>query len=75
MLNKFFSRVFALLILLYQGMISPLLGGAKCRYTPSCSEYSKQAIEKHGPWKGVQLSIKRISSCHPRGGSGYDPVP
>lgn len=56
-------------------MISPLMGGAKCRYTPSCSTYSKEAIQKHGPWKGLRLSIKRIASCRPGGGSGYDPVP
>jgi len=47
----------------------------RCRYTPSCSEYGKQAIIKHGPFKGGLLSIKRISRCHPCGGSGEDLVP
>ncbi len=63
------------LITLYQHAISPLLGGAKCRYTPSCSAYTKEALQKHGAWKGIGLSIRRISSCRPGGGSGYDPVP
>lgn len=46
-----------------------------CRYTPTCSTYGIEAIKKHGPIKGFWLAIKRISSCHPWGGSGYDPVP
>jgi hypothetical protein len=49
--------------------------GPKCRYTPTCSEYTVQALKKHGLFKGGWLAIKRISSCHPWGGSGYDPVP
>ena len=65
---------FIILIKSYQLIISPLLG-PKCRYTPSCSQYAIQAINKHGVLKGGRLSIKRIFSCHPWGGSGYDPVP
>ncbi|MCF6360319.1 MAG: membrane protein insertion efficiency factor YidD [Cyclobacteriaceae bacterium] len=61
-------------IIVYQYSISPLLP-ASCRYTPTCSEYSKQALMKHGLIKGGKLAIKRITSCHPWGGSGYDPVP
>ena len=57
----------------YQYLISPLLG-QNCRYTPTCSEYSIQAIEKYGIFKGFWLSIKRISKCHPWGGSGHDPL-
>ena len=57
----------------YQYLISPLLG-QNCRYTPTCSEYSIQAIEKYGIFKGIWLSIKRISKCHPWGGSGHDPL-
>lgn len=57
----------------YQYLISPLLG-QNCRYTPTCSEYSIQAIEKYGIFKGFWLSIKRISKCHPLGGSGHDPL-
>lgn len=58
----------------YQYSISPLLG-ANCRYSPTCSTYSVEAIKKHGPFKGAWLSLKRIISCNPWGGSGYDPVP
>lgn len=58
----------------YKGAISPHLGKA-CRYTPTCSEYGVQAIRKHGPLKGGWLTVKRILSCHPWGGHGYDPVP
>ncbi len=58
----------------YQYAISPLLP-ASCRFTPTCSEYTRQAILKHGLLKGGKLALKRISRCHPWGGSGYDPVP
>jgi len=48
---------------------------ATCRFSPTCSSYSKEALEKHGLFKGGWLAIKRIAKCHPWGGSGYDPVP
>ncbi|MFT5642451.1 MAG: putative membrane protein insertion efficiency factor, partial [Cyclobacteriaceae bacterium] len=60
--------------LFYQYCISPLMPST-CRYTPTCSNYAKEAIIKHGIIKGGKLAIKRIFSCHPWGGSGYDPVP
>ncbi|HIY76351.1 MAG TPA: membrane protein insertion efficiency factor YidD [Candidatus Sphingobacterium stercorigallinarum] len=66
--------LFLLLIRVYQLFISPLLG-ANCRYIPSCSQYGKEAIVKHGPFKGGWLAIKRILRCHPWGGHGHDPVP
>jgi uncharacterized protein len=58
----------------YQRIISPYLPRS-CRYTPTCSQYGIEAIKKYGPFKGFWLAIKRILSCHPWGGSGYDPVP
>jgi putative membrane protein insertion efficiency factor len=58
----------------YQLCISPLLGPS-CRFTPTCSEYARQALLKHGPFKGLYLAIWRILRCNPWGGSGYDPVP
>lgn len=58
----------------YRLFISPFTP-ASCRYTPSCSEYAVQAVQKHGPLKGGCLAIKRILRCHPWGGHGYDPVP
>lgn len=71
--SKILRKVFILPVLFYQYCISPLYPGT-CRYTPTCSNYAKEAIMKHG-WKGFILAIKRIGSCHPWGGSGYDPVP
>ena len=67
------KRFFIGLVKGYQYLVSPLLG-QNCRYTPTCSEYSIQAIEKYGIFKGFWLSIKRISKCHPWGGSGHDPL-
>lgn len=61
-------------IRLYQLAISPLLPAACC-FTPTCSAYAMQAIERHGPVRGVWLGTKRICRCHPWGGSGHDPVP
>ncbi|MEZ4721353.1 MAG: membrane protein insertion efficiency factor YidD [Flavobacteriales bacterium] len=69
-----FSKLFIFLIRFYQGAISPYFP-ATCRYTPTCSQYGVEAIKKHGALKGGLLTIKRIGSCHPWGGSGYDPVP
>jgi putative membrane protein insertion efficiency factor len=74
LIRKFFSLLFLLLIKIYQGAISPLLGPA-CRYEPTCSVYAANAIQKYGPFKGGWLALKRILSCHPWGGHGFDPVP
>jgi uncharacterized protein len=73
-LLQILSFPFVVLIKIYQWVISPWLG-PKCRYTPTCSHYAEQAFKKHGVVKGMWLAIKRISRCHPWGGSGYDPVP
>lgn len=67
-------RFFIFLIRLYQKFISPLLG-AQCRYTPTCSQYAVEALQKHGALKGSWLAFKRILSCNPFGGHGHDPVP
>lgn len=58
----------------YQAGISPILP-ASCRYTPTCSEYARQAVERHGAIRGTWLAVKRIGRCHPFGGRGYDPLP
>ncbi len=73
-MSRLFSVIFRALIMLYRGAISPLFF-ASCRYSPSCSEYGLKAIEKHGPFKGIWITLKRLSTCHPWGGHGHDPVP
>lgn len=61
-------------IYLYQNFISPFTPPS-CRFTPTCSQYAVEALKKHGPFKGLYLTIRRLLRCHPWGGSGYDPVP
>ncbi len=73
-IGKPIELIFIVLIRFYQFVISPWLPPS-CRYTPSCSAYSITALKKHGVFKGSFLAAKRILSCHPWGGSGYDPVP
>ena len=73
-MKKFFIYPFLILITIYQTLISPLLPST-CRFSPTCSEYSKQSLIKHGLIKGSILSVKRILKCNPWGGNGYDPVP
>ena len=58
----------------YQKFISPLTPPT-CRYQPTCSEYMITSLQRFGAMKGLRLGLKRIISCHPWGGSGYDPVP
>ncbi len=72
--KQILSWPFILLIRFYQGAISPFLPNS-CRYTPTCSQYALEAFRKHGPIKGLYLTIRRLLRCHPWGGSGYDPVP
>lgn len=67
-------HVLALLIRLYQWTVSPLLG-PRCRFHPSCSNYSLQAIRQHGALYGSWLTVKRLARCHPWHPGGYDPVP
>lgn len=61
-------------IRLYQLLLSPFFRGS-CRFTPSCSEYAREAIERHGVVRGLSLSVRRLSRCHPLGAHGVDPVP
>jgi uncharacterized protein len=58
----------------YKARISPSLPAA-CRYSPTCSEYAMEAVERHGPWRGSLLAIRRVLSCNPFARGGYDPVP
>jgi len=63
-----------LVIRLYQHLLAPFFRGS-CRHLPSCSEYAREAIERHGAARGTVLALKRLARCHPLGSSGYDPVP
>lgn len=77
-LIKFIRRAIVFILLIpirfYQRCISPLTP-PRCRYTPTCSQYAVEALQKHGPLKGLWLAIRRLLRCHPWGGFGYDPVP
>jgi hypothetical protein len=76
------KKLVLFLISLYQKTFSPdhglighrLLGGS-CRFRPTCSEYAYEAVEKHGVWRGLALSLGRILRCHPFAKGGFDPVP
>lgn len=67
-------KIFLLPVYFYRYAISPHLHSS-CRYTPTCSQYTVEAVLKHGIIKGTALAFRRITSCHPWGGNGYDPVP
>lgn len=71
---KLLGSILIIPIKAYQILISPLLGPS-CRFTPTCSQYAVEAIQKYGPIKGSWLAFKRIIRCHPWGGCGHDPVP
>ena len=73
-MKNIFIYPFLVIIRIYQTLISPLLPST-CRFSPTCSEYSKRSLIKHGLIKGSILSVKRILKCNPWGGNGYDPVP
>ncbi len=73
-MSKLLTKLFVFLIRVYQYTLSPYIGRS-CRYTPTCSVYSVEAIRKYGPFKGGWMALKGVVSCTPWGGSGYDPVP
>ena len=73
-LSRFVTWLLLIPVYIYRGAISPLLPPS-CRYTPTCSRYTIEALKKYGPIRGTYLSAKRILSCNPWGGFGYDPVP
>ncbi|HUH95575.1 MAG TPA: membrane protein insertion efficiency factor YidD [Casimicrobiaceae bacterium] len=68
------KRVLLLAIRVYQYALRPLLG-ANCRFYPSCSEYAREALERHGAGRGSWLAMRRLARCHPYHPGGYDPVP
>ena len=68
------KRVVLLSISFYQIALSPLILSS-CRYAPSCSNYSREAVERYGSFTGIWIGLKRLARCHPWGGQGFDPVP
>jgi putative membrane protein insertion efficiency factor len=68
------SRLLIALVRGYRYLLSPWWGG-QCRFSPTCSEYAIQALQRHGAWKGSWLATRRISRCHPWHAGGFDPVP
>lgn len=68
------NRVFMILVRGYQLCVAPHLPPA-CRFFPSCSHYALQAFEKHGPWRGLGLTARRLARCQPFCMGGHDPVP
>ena len=72
-MSKIFSLILILFVRFYQVFISPLFPPT-CRFTPTCSAYAIEAIQKKGPIRGLWMTIKRISKCHPFHPGGYDPV-
>jgi putative membrane protein insertion efficiency factor len=68
------QKILLFLIRLYQLTLSPFFG-QHCRFTPSCSNYAREAIERYGAWRGSWLAIRRIARCHPFCDGGHDPVP
>jgi putative membrane protein insertion efficiency factor len=74
------TALIRLIIHAYRLLLRPVLKAlagpnAGCRFQPTCSQYFLDAVERHGPWKGSWLGVRRILRCHPWGGCGYDPVP
>ncbi len=73
-MRSFVRTLILLPVWAYQRLISPLRPPA-CRYLPTCSDYAREAVERHGALRGGWLALRRISRCHPWGGEGFDPVP
>ena len=74
MVSRFLVKMMVGMISIYKRCISPYMPPS-CRFTPTCSTYAIEALQKHGPLRGLWLTVKRICRCHPWGGSVYDPVP
>jgi putative membrane protein insertion efficiency factor len=73
-MNNFMQRIFIGLIKIYQWVLSPFIG-FHCRFSPTCSQYAIEAIDKYGTIKGCYLGTKRIARCNPWCIGGHDPVP
>lgn len=77
-MNKLLKKLLLFLNKIYKTLFSTLIKfifGGGCRFQPTCSDYAKEALEKHNPFYATLLTLRRLSKCHPWGSSGYDPVP
>jgi len=74
LIKRVITLVLVAIVKFYKLVISPWTPSS-CRHVPTCSSYAVEALQKHGPFKGLWLSAKRLSKCHPWGTQGYDPVP
>ena len=74
MLGRLITRILILIVRAYQVTLSPLFRGC-CRFEPSCSNYCIEALQRHGPLRGLWLGVRRLLRCHPFGAFGPDPVP
>ena len=72
--NRLVGALMLALISFYRRWISPLIG-PRCRFIPTCSAYGLEAIQRHGPWRGGWLTLRRVLRCHPFTPCGCDPVP
>ena len=68
------TNVALLIIRAYQALISPLFPSC-CRFAPTCSQYAAEALSRHGVWRGLGLTLRRLARCHPWHSGGWDPVP
>jgi putative membrane protein insertion efficiency factor len=73
-MSALLTRLLVFLVHAYRVALGPVLGGS-CRFAPSCSSYAIEALERHGPVRGIRLATRRILRCHPFHTAGYDPVP
>jgi len=73
-IGRSFTSIFRLLFRLYRVLISPLFGQT-CRFEPSCSHFAEESFLRHGPIRGLRLTMARLLRCHPFHPGGYDPVP
>ncbi len=73
LIRPILTAIIKSIVILYRITLSPFLG-RYCRYQPTCSQYMLDAVDRYGPCRGLWRGIKRITRCHPWGGSGYDPA-
>ena len=74
MIRTLLTQLLLLPVYFYRSCISPFTPPS-CRFTPTCSQYAIEALQKHAPLKGLYLTLRRLLRCHPWGGAGYDPGP